>query len=71
MFWLLEGIERLRALGICHRDVKPQNILYSLTQRCYKIGDFSESKRLTEAEADADALHTGNGNNVFIVAKLD
>lgn len=41
---LLICIERLRALGVCHRDLKPHNILYSLKHKSYKISDFSEGK---------------------------
>ena len=40
------GIHTIKKFGICHRDIKPNNILYSLEDLTYKIADFGEAKRL-------------------------
>lgn len=31
-------------MGVCHRDIKPDNILFSLQTNCLKIIDFGISK---------------------------
>jgi serine/threonine protein kinase len=33
--------------GIAHRDIKPQNILFCLSQKLFKLGDFGEGKIIT------------------------
>ena len=40
---LVQTFSYLQKKGICHRDVKPQNILY-FENGCYKITDFGEAK---------------------------
>ena len=41
---LIQTFAKLQNLGICHRDVKPQNIL-CFSQNNYKISDFGEAKK--------------------------
>ncbi|CAK87234.1 unnamed protein product (macronuclear) [Paramecium tetraurelia] len=40
----------LQAIGICHRDIKPQNILVNLETNVLKICDFGSAKRLVVGE---------------------
>ena len=37
---ILNGLEFLRIQGIVHRDRKPENIVYSATDKNFKIADF-------------------------------
>ena len=37
---VLNGLQFLRLKGIVHRDIKPQNIIFSKTDGNYKIADF-------------------------------
>ena len=47
---LMKGLEHIHSLGICHRDVKPQNMLIDAKMEILKICDFGSSKRLTPDE---------------------
>jgi len=43
-------------LHVCHRDIKPQNILYHKKSDCWKVADFGESMYFDPA----DPKMTGN-----------
>jgi len=41
---ILHGLNYLHnVLHVCHRDIKPQNILYHEKSGCWKVGDFGEA----------------------------
>jgi len=42
---MLEGIEYLHANGVCHRDLKPDNVIYNPKAKQIKLMDFNASKR--------------------------
>lgn len=42
---MLLGIEYLHANGVCHRDLKPDNVMYSCKNKQVKLMDFNASKR--------------------------
>ena len=41
---LLLGVSAIHRSGVCHRDIKPDNILYNLERHKLKIIDFGVSK---------------------------
>ena len=46
IYWqLCRGLMHMHAKGVIHRDLKPMNILVTSNMQ-FKIGDFSESRRL-------------------------
>ena len=44
------AIGYLHSIGICHRDIKPQNIMVDLNDYTLKLCDFGCAKRLVKGE---------------------
>lgn len=42
MYQLSRALAQIHALGICHRDIKPQNLLLDPTTHVVKLCDFGE-----------------------------
>ena len=51
-YQIARGLIYLHELGICHRDIKPQNILVDSRTHTVKICDFGSAKRLVQGEAN-------------------
>jgi glycogen synthase kinase 3 beta len=49
-FQMLKSIGYLSSLGICHRDIKPQNILIDPSDYTLKLCDFGCAKHLNKGE---------------------
>ena len=45
-YQIIRGLPYMHALGICHRDMKPQNILTDPDTHELKICDFVSAKKL-------------------------
>lgn len=43
---MLDAISYMHRVGLCHRDIKPDNILYDQETRIFKIIDFGVSKEV-------------------------
>lgn len=53
---MFKGLAYLHSLGICHRDIKPQNILIDVRTHVIKICDFGSAKRLTPTESNVSYI---------------
>lgn len=46
----MRSIAYIHALGICHRDIKPQNVLVDASSHIVKLCDFGSAKQLVKGE---------------------
>jgi len=51
-FQLCRAISYCHSMGICHRDIKPQNLLLNPKTHVVKLCDFGSAKILVEGEAN-------------------
>ena len=49
-YQLLKSINYINTIGICHRDIKPQNVLVDPNTHLLKLCDFGSAKRLIKGE---------------------
>ncbi|KAI8062409.1 Pkinase-domain-containing protein [Gongronella butleri] len=56
MYQLFRALAYTHALGICHRDIKPQNLLLNPLTGVLKLCDFGSAKVLTEGEQNVSYI---------------
>lgn len=51
-FQMCRAIAYIHALGVCHRDIKPQNLLVDPASHVLKLCDFGSAKMLAPGESN-------------------
>lgn len=49
-YQMIKSLAYIHAIGICHRDIKPQNVLVDPSSHIVKLCDFGSAKRLIKGE---------------------
>lgn len=56
MYQLFRSLAYIHSLGICHRDIKPQNLLLDPETAVLKLCDFGSAKQLTHGEPNVSYI---------------
>jgi serine/threonine protein kinase len=56
LYQLARALAHIHALGICHRDIKPQNLLVNPVNHQLKLCDFGSAKALTPGEPNVSYI---------------
>jgi glycogen synthase kinase 3 beta len=56
MYQLFRSLAYIHSLGICHRDIKPQNLLLDPETGVLKLCDFGSAKHLVKAEPNVSYI---------------
>lgn len=52
IYQIARSLAYIHSLGVCHRDIKPQNLLYCPTRHFVKLCDFGSAKTLVRGSAN-------------------
>lgn len=55
-YQLMRSIAYIHAIGICHRDIKPQNVLVDTSSHILKLCDFGSAKQLIPGEPNVSYI---------------
>ena len=55
-YQLMRSLAYVHALGICHRDIKPQNLLVDTNKHILRLCDFGSAKRLVQGEPNVSYI---------------
>lgn len=56
LYQLSRALSHIHALGICHRDIKPQNLLVDPANQQLKLCDFGSAKALVKGEPNVSYI---------------
>lgn len=56
LYQLSRALSHIHALGICHRDIKPQNLLINPENQQLKLCDFGSAKALVKGEPNVSYI---------------
>ncbi|PSC74124.1 shaggy-related kinase epsilon [Micractinium conductrix] len=49
-YQMLRALAHIHSIGVCHRDIKPQNLLVNINSHALKLCDFGSAKALVRGE---------------------
>lgn len=55
-YQMFRSLAYIHSLGICHRDIKPQNLLVDPASHILKLCDFGSAKRLIKGEPNVSYI---------------
>ena len=55
-YQMLRSLAYIHAIGICHRDIKPQNLLCDPNSHVLKLCDFGSAKKLVKGEPNVSYI---------------
>jgi serine/threonine protein kinase len=55
-YQMFRSLAYLEGVGICHRDIKPQNILVDPSTYMLKVCDFGSAKKLVKGEPNVSYI---------------
>lgn len=55
-YQMFRSLAYIHSLGICHRDIKPQNLLVDPSSHILKLCDFGSAKRLIKGEPNVSYI---------------
>lgn len=55
-YQMYRSLGYIHSIGICHRDIKPQNLLVNTVQQILKLCDFGSAKRLVRGEPNVSYI---------------
>lgn len=50
VYQMLRALAHIHTMGVCHRDIKPQNLLVNINSHALKLCDFGSAKALVRGE---------------------
>lgn len=56
MYQLFRSLAYIHSMGICHRDIKPQNLLLDPESAVLKLCDFGSAKQLVKGELNVSYI---------------
>lgn len=56
MYQLFRSLAYIHSLGVCHRDIKPQNLLLDPETGVLKLCDFGSAKHLVRGEPNVSYI---------------
>jgi serine/threonine protein kinase len=61
---LLEGVSYLHSVGVCHRDIKPDNLIFDFETGNVKLIDFNTANKIT-ADSYSNEIRGGTGLKIW------